>query len=45
MNKDTAWLITLCIVAVMLWIPAWVYRWALVCLVVLPLTLVLLVFL
>ena len=38
MNKLEAWTITICLLAVMLWIPAWVYRWALLCFVVLPVT-------
>jgi len=36
-NKFEAWAIAICILAVMLRIPAWVYRWALMCLVVVPL--------
>jgi hypothetical protein len=38
MSKFEAWAITLGILAVMLCIPSWVYRWALVCLVVVPVT-------
>lgn len=41
MNKLEAWIITLGIVMAMLAIPAWVYRWALLCFVVLPVTFVL----
>ena len=44
MNKAEAWIITLCILAVMLAIPSSIYRWALLLLVVvLPLAFVLLV--
>jgi hypothetical protein len=34
MTKIEAWTITLCILAVMLWIPSWIYRWALLLLAV-----------
>ena len=37
MNKVEAWIITLCIVGVMWMIPASVYRWLLLLVVVLPL--------
>ena len=30
MNKFEAWAITICILAVMLSIPSWVYRWMLI---------------
>jgi hypothetical protein len=37
MNKFEAWAITICILAVMLAIPSAIYRWLLMCLIVLPL--------
>jgi hypothetical protein len=37
MDKLESWTITLCLLAVTLCIPSWVYRWALMCLVVVPL--------
>ncbi len=44
MNKFEAWAITICIIAGMLWIPPWVYRWTLL-LLALPLVGMVLVFL
>jgi len=42
MDKLEAWTTTLCLLAVMLCIPSWVYRWALAFLVVVPVTVALL---